>query len=122
MAQWPLPLDEMVVDLPSIHGSLAALAQPSTHARAISAAMIECKHLLPSSQCSWCAGSAHLEVEDPQWEKKDYAQRELVEGFVRDVEDELQAPNGEIVFDPREVYGVQRALRIKQALRERSVS
>ena len=124
MTEWPLGFDDELIDEHSFAASLAKPRNPSTHARAFSGAMKECKHQLPTSQCTWCNGKLvdgkKIKVlPDPAWDLKDYAQREFTEtgGNVgtdaHDVTPEV--PVGTV--HPREIYGLQIAARIKTVQR-----
>lgn len=123
---WPLPFENELVDLDeewscgrgthplglSSHEA-ARKASPilARQSRAVSDLM-ECKHQLPASQCAWCLDVKELVHEEP-WEKKDYVHTlNDVEPQGLDVEDEV--PIGTV--HPREIYGTQRALRIRKAL------
>ena len=119
MIGWPLPFEDELVDVnESLHPIAAAPKTSPTLARETRAfsGRMECKHLLPPSQCAWCLDTKDLVFEE-EYEKKDYVTTlDMVEPQGLDVEDET--PVG--VVHPREVYGTQRALRIRQAL-ERSI-
>jgi len=96
------------------HGT-AAKAQPTLArpaGRAISGPMIECRHLLPHGQCSLCAELVE-DLEDPTWERHDYAQEDLTSGEVEVQEypeDEVQP--GEV--DPRDIFGTHEARRLSK--------
>lgn len=121
---WPLPFEDEAFDvnawkrekliesLHPYHGEAPKTApNPSTASRAFSGPM-ECKHLLPPSQCAWCLNTKELVFEEP-WEKKDYVTTTAdMEPQGLDASAEIEA--GEV--HPREIYGVQTALRIKHAL------
>jgi hypothetical protein len=131
MMQFPLPFDDFIVDYDvwERHGKITSLAgsglqtshgtAPKTapilarQGRAYSDAM-ECKHLLPPAQCSFCLGLD--EVVTPRYEEHDYVETSAN----REVQ---EYPESEVlvgVVHPREIHGPQTAVRIRQALRERS--
>jgi hypothetical protein len=70
---------------------------------------MECKHLLPASQCSLCLGIVE-DLEDPIFDQHDYI--EVIQ------DREVQAyPNAEVevgTIHPREIYPAQTALRISK--------
>ncbi len=125
---WPLPFEGELVDvdvwesdgrvqsesLPPIAASPKTAPILARETRAVSDRM-ECKHLLPPSQCAWCLNTKEL-VHEESWEKKDYVTTlDTLEPQGLDAEAEV--PVGDV--HPREIYGTQTALRIKHAL-ERS--
>ena len=134
-SMWPLPFeDELVegrelVELASGVRELGGSAVPHSidhgtaptgpilapaSAGALSDAMIECIHLLPTSQCTLCKGVKDGFIEE-SWEKRDYAQVELTDGGVvrqgHDTEYEVSVD----ALHPRDVYGTQVAARINRS-------
>ena len=124
MVTWPLPFADEVIDMDEwrdhariVTGmpSIAARARkaslnPSTHTRAVRVAMIECKHQLPTSQCSHCNGNTMRLCPDLPYERKDYVQvfQDTATG-AHDVNPEVEPQ----VVSPRDLYGPQVAHRIK---------
>jgi hypothetical protein len=120
MTEWPLGFDDELVDEEhSFAASLAKPRHPSTHSRALSGAMKECKHQLPTSQCTWCNGKGDTILPDPAWDLKDYAQREFTEtsGNVGTDAHDVTPEVAVGTVHPREIYGLQLAARIKTVQR-----
>ncbi len=133
---WPLPFENERVDLSewleegrvvttahvqseSLHPTAASPKTAPILARQSRASSdrMECKHLLPPSQCSWCLDTKELVVDEP-WERHDYVTT-LDMQEPQGLDTEAEVPVGDV--HPREIYGTQTALRIKHAL-ERSRS
>jgi len=124
MVMWPLGFSNELIDMdewrdharivtgtPSFDASLAEAARDSsTHARALEERMKECKHQLPTSQCSHCNGSTIRLAPDLPYERKDYVQ--VLQDTVTDAHD----VNPEVIVEPltpRDLYGPQIVARIK---------
>lgn len=137
MAEWPLKFDDELIEVIDEHPFTASLAKihdtkrvapgpkaglarnPSTHTRALSGAMKECKHQLPTSQCTWCNGKGDTILPDPAWDLKDYAQREFTEsgGNVGTDAHDITPEVAVGTVHPREIYGLQLAARIQTVQR-----